>query len=170
MEKKHIFNVSKSKTVCILTTGVWAMVTAICVFILWQGVRHPVGLLITVPILAIVISVFVYYQRQSPRYVELTEDALVLHCVAGRKVFRYEDITEIAMWQGKPSRLLRQWGSGGLGGYVGWFSGGGLGSHFEYVGQYKDAFYFKLHKGRTYLLSCDEAERVVEHIRHFTSS
>ena len=121
--------------------------------------------LIVVPILAIVISVLVYYHRQSPQYIELTNDALVLHCASGNKVFRYEDITEVGKWQGKPSRLLRQWGSGGFGGYIGWFSGGGLGSHFEYVGQYQDAFYLKLRKGKPYMLSCDEAERVVEYIQ-----
>ena len=72
-------------------------------------------------------------------------------------------------WQGKPSRLLRQWGSGGFGGYIGWFSGGGLGSHFEYVGKYQDAFYLKLCKGKPYMLSCDEVERVVEHIQSVIS-
>ena len=87
----------------------------------------------------------------------------------GNKVFRYEDITEVSKWQGKPSRLLRQWGSGGFGGYIGWFSGGGLGSHFEYVGKYQDAFYLKLCKGKPYMLSCDEVERVVEHIQSVIS-
>lgn len=87
----------------------------------------------------------------------------------GIRFFRYEDITEVGKWQGKPSRLLRQWGSGGFGGYIGWFSGGGLGSHFEYVGQYQDAFYLKLRKSKSYMLSCDEAERVVEHIQSVIS-
>ena len=130
MNGKRIFKVSKSKSVRILTVGAWVIVVTICLFILWQGIKHPVALLITVPILAIVISVLVYYHRQSPQYIELTDDALVLHCMTGYKVFRYEDIAEVSKWQGKPSRLLRQWGSGGFGGYIGWFSGGGLGSHF----------------------------------------
>ena len=128
MNGKRIFKVSKSKSVRILTVGAWVIVVTICLFILWQGIKHPVALLITVPILAIVISVLVYYHRQSPQYIELTDDALVLHCMTGYKVFRYEDIAEVSKWQGKPSRLLRQWGSGGFGGYIGWFSGGGLGS------------------------------------------
>ena len=162
MNGKRIFKVSKSKSVRILTVGAWVIVVTICLFILWQGIKHPVALLITVPILAIVISVLVYYHRQSPQYIELTDDALVLHCMTGYKVFRYEDIAE-------PSRLLRQWGSGGFGGYIGWFSGGGLGSHFEYVGKYQDAFYLKLCKGKPYMLSCDEVERVVEHIQSVIS-
>lgn len=165
MEEKRIFKVTKSKTVHIVTIVVWTIITVLCLFILWQSIKHPIGLLIVVPILAIVISVLVYYHRQSPQYIELTNDALVLHCASGNKVFRYEDITEVGKWQGKPSRLLRQWGSGGFGGYIGWFSGGGLGSHFEYVGQYQDAFYLKLRKGKPYMLSCDEAERVVEYIQ-----
>lgn len=165
MEEKRIFKVTKSKTVHIVTIVVWIIITVLCLFILWQGIKHPIGLLIVIPILAIVISVLVYYHRQSPQYIELTNDALVLHCASGNKVFRYEDITEVGKWQGKPSRLLRQWGSGGFGGYIGWFSGGGLGSHFEYVGQYQDAFYLKLRKSKPYMLSCDEAERVVEYIQ-----
>lgn len=160
MEEKRIFKVTKSKTVHIVTIVVWIIITVLCLFILWQGIKHPIGLLIVVPILAIVISVLVYYHRQSPQ---------VLHCMTGYKVFRYEDIAEVSKWQGKPSRLLRQWGSGGFGGYIGWFSGGGLGSHFEYVGKYQDAFYLKLCKGKPYMLSCDEVERVVEHIQSVIS-
>ena len=169
MEEKRIFKVTKSKTVHIVTIVVLIIITVLCLFILWQGIKHPIGLLIVIPILAIVISVLVYYYRQSPQYIELTNDALVLHCASGNKVFRYEDITEVSKWQGKPSRLLRQWGSGGFGGYIGWFSGGGLGSHFEYVGKYQDAFYLKLCKGKPYMLSCDEVERVVEHIQSVIS-
>ncbi len=119
MEEKRIFKVTKSKTVHIVTIVVWIIITVLCLFILWQGIKHPIGLLIVVPILAIVISVLVYYHRQSPQYIELTNDALVLHCASGNKVFRYEDITEVGKWQGKPSRLLRQWGSGGFRGYMG---------------------------------------------------
>lgn len=169
MKKEHIYKVSKSKCARGLTIGTWMTVAAVCVFILWQGIKHPIALLIVVPILAIVISVLVYYYRQSPLYIELVDDALVLHCASGNKVFRYEDIVEVGKWQGQPSRLLRQWGSGGFGGYIGWFSGGGLGSHFEYVGKYQDAFYLKLRKGKPYMLSCDEAERVVEHIQSVIS-
>ena len=94
MEEKRIFKVTKSKTVHIVTIVVWIIITVLCLFILWQGIKHPIGLLIVVPILAIVISVLVYYYRQSPQYIELTDDALVLHCMTGHKVFCYEDITE----------------------------------------------------------------------------
>ena len=89
MEEKRIFKVTKSKTVHIVTIVVWIIITVLCPFILWQGIKHPIGLLIVVPILAIVISVLVYYHRQSPQYIELTNDALVLHCASGNKVFRY---------------------------------------------------------------------------------
>lgn len=87
MEEKRIFKVTKSKTVHIVTIVVWIIITVLCLFILWQGIKHPIGLLIVVPILAIVISVLVYYHRQSPQYIELTNDALVLHCASGNKVF-----------------------------------------------------------------------------------
>ena len=65
MNGKRIFKVSKSKSVRILTVGAWVIVVTICLFILWQGIKHPVALLITVPILAIVISVLVYYHRHG---------------------------------------------------------------------------------------------------------
>ena len=61
--------------------------------------------------------------------------------------------------------MFRFWGSGAFCGFIGWFSGGGLGSHFEYVGRYSDAFYLKLRSGRTYLLSCDGAEQAVSRVR-----
>ena len=159
MEEKRIFKVTKSKTVHIVTIVVWIIITVLCLFILWQGIKHPIGLLIVVPILAIVISVLVYYHRQSPQYIELTDDALVLHCMTGYKVFRYEDIAEVSKWQGKPSRLLRQWGSGGFGGYIGWVSWGGLRSHFWYVGENQEGLYFKVCKSKPYLLCFYEVGR-----------
>ena len=92
MNGKRIFKVSKSKSVRILTVGAWVIVVTICLFILWQGIKHPVALLITVPILAIVISVLVYYHRQSPQYIELTNDALVLHCASGNSAGSLEEV------------------------------------------------------------------------------
>lgn len=55
--------------------------------------------------------------------------------------------------------------SGAFCGFIGWFSGGGLGTNFEYVGSYADAFYIRLRRGRTYLLSCDGAEMAVKRVR-----
>ena len=82
MNGKRIFKVSKSKSVRILTVGAWVIVVTICLFILWQGIKHLVALLITVPILAIVISVLVYYHRQSPQYID-GKVSLHVCCVNG---------------------------------------------------------------------------------------
>lgn len=84
---------------------------------------------------------------------------------AGAQGFRYADIADAGLWTGKPSCLFRFCGSGAFCGFIGWFSGGGLGTHFEYVGSYADAFYIRLRRGRTYLLSCDGAEMAVKRVR-----
>ena len=108
---------------------------------------------------------FMKKQHREEDFVELTADALVLHRVQGRKVFRYADIADAGLWTGKPSSLFRFCGSGAFYGFIGWFSGGGLGTHFEYVGCYGDAFYIRLRSGRTYLLSCDGSAQAVKRLR-----
>lgn len=161
------YKVTKANLVRNVTAGVWVVVFAVSVVACNAIPARLVSVTSVVVMLLAALSVFailLYFFLISPRSVELTADALVLHRVSGRKVFRYADIAEAGLWTGKPSSLLRLCGSGAFCGYIGWFSGGGLGAHFEYVGNYADAFYLKLRSGRTYLLSCDGAEHVVESV------
>lgn len=163
-----ICKVGKSKGVLNVTAGVWVLVVAVFAVVWYMMLRETFDvvaftatLVVTLAVLACLLCFFL----MSPRRVELTADALVLHRVLGRKVFRYADIADAGLWTGKPSCLFRFCGSGAFCGFIGWFSGGGLGTHFEYVGRYADAFYIRLRRGRTYLLSCDGAEMAVKRVR-----
>lgn len=164
MGDDNVYKVSKSRTVRYVTVGVWVLLVAVFVPSWYMVFIEPFILVPFVIMLLTTLSVFgilFYYYLISPRSIELAADALVLRRVWGTRSFRYADIAEAALWQGKPSHMFRMWGCGAFCGYIGWFSGGGLGSHFEYVGDYADAFYIKLRSGRTYLLSCDCAGQVV---------
>ena len=167
MEEQTIFNVTKSKTVRYATAGTWTLVVAVFAATLYMVFSEPFHILpfiIMLPTTAFVFGILLYYYLISPKSIEITNEAVVLHRVRGRKVFPYADIIEADVWQGKPSELFRFCGSGGFHGFIGRFSGGGIGSHYEYVGRYADAFYVKLSCGKTYLLSCDNAEKAVERV------
>ena len=159
-----VYKVTKSKTVRMITSGMWFLLVAVFVPVWYVFLCEPFNLTVFIIMSAatlFALGVVLYYWFISPKGVELTDSALVLHRVVGRKVFRYADIAEAGLWTGKPSDMFRCWGSGAFCGFIGWFSGGGLGTHFEYVGSYDDAFYIRLRGGRTYLLSCDGAEQAV---------
>lgn len=165
---KLTYKVVKSRTVRYVTAGVWGLLAAVFVPAWYMLLREPfyvapfvIMLLTTV----FVVGLLLYFHLISPRSVVLAADALVLRRVLGCKTFRYADIAEAGMFAGSGSDMFRFWGSGAFCGFIGWFSGGGLGSHFEYVGRYSDAFYLKLRSGRTYLLSCDGAEQAVSRVR-----
>ena len=160
------FKVSKSKTVRYTTIIIWLLVVAVLIPVWYMVTSDPVigSIIIMAAVTFLVAVVMAYFYSISPRLVEIGDGALVIHRAVGRKEFRYDDIKEAGLWTGNPLRLFRLCGCDGFYGYTGWFSGGGLGKHFEYVGKYADAFYIKLRSGRTYMLSCDEAKKVVERI------
>lgn len=168
MEGQTIFKVTKSKTVRITTACVWALVAAVFAVtwcLVFTGPFYILPFIIMLATTLFVFGLLFYYFAISPKSVEVTDDALVLRRVMGSKVFPYADIEDIGLWHGKASEMFRFCGCGGFHGFIGWFSGGGLGSHFEYVGRYADAFYVKLSCGKTYLLSCDNAEKAVEKVK-----
>ena len=163
-----VYKVTKSNMVRGVTTGVWVLVVAVFAAVWYMMLRETfdvVAFTVTLVVTLAVLACLLCFLLMSPRRIGLTADALVLHRVQGRKVFRYADIADAGLWTGKPSSLFRFCGSGAFYGFIGWFSGGGLGRHFEYVGCYDDAFYIRLRSGRTYLLSCDGSAQAVKRLR-----
>lgn len=166
-ESDNVFRVTKSKTVRAVTAATWVIVAAVFAAAWWAFLAepfHPVAFAVMLAVTVFALVVLFYYYFISPLSVELAADALVLRRVLGRKVFRYADIEAAGLFEGKGSDMFRFCGSGAFCGFIGWFSGGGLGCHFEYVGRYSDAFWLRLRGGRTYLLSCDGSRLVVSRV------
>lgn len=159
------FKVMKNRAVRIVTLCVWLAAIAACTALIVESFGDVTNFYFSVPVTAAVSGLLLYYFFLSPRRVELTADAVVVSRVLGHKAFRYSDIADVGVWEQGSSGLLRVWGSGLFCGFIGWFAGGGLGRHFEYVGRYDQAFYLKLRSGRTYLLSCEDRDEVVRYIR-----
>ncbi len=160
------FKVEKSKTVTYVTRGTLILLAAVFIPTWYVAVNDPVteGIVILTATTAIVAACMIYFYLISPKSVELTAEAIILHRVMGHKTFGYAEIHDAGLWNGSPSELLRLCGSGAYCGYIGWFSGGCLGRHFEYVGNYSNCFYIRLNGGRTYLISCDAPDIVVKKI------
>ena len=150
-----VYKVTKSKAVCGMTIFSVALVVCVFAFAYAVSLIEPIdgSYYILVPVTVLTLGVMGAYYLYSPKRVELTADALVLHRVMGPKAFPYTEIEEVGKWSGSAASLLRTFGDGGMFGCIGWFSGGGLGRHFEYVCKYDDAFYLKMRSGRKYMLS-----------------
>ncbi|GEM_PF-1679090 len=167
MRNDNVFKVTKSRLVFYVTLGACVLLVAVFVPAWYMVFAEPFILVPFIIMTLASVSVFgmlIYFYMISPKRIELTADSLVLHRVWGKRRLRYADIADVGLWKGKSSEMIRLCGSGAFCGYIGWFSGGGLDLHFEYVGSYSDAFYVKTRRGRTYLLSCDDAGQVVRRI------
>lgn len=58
----------------------------------------------------------------------------------------------------------RIFGSGGWFGYWGWFTEPSMGRYFAYYGKASDCFLVELKNGNRYLLGCEDAPVMVDHI------
>ena len=94
----------------------------------------------------------------SPRSLHITDDSLVVNCVAYRKRIAKSDISEVKEYNLKPDALgVRTFGIGGVFGYIGHFYSCKIGRYTAFVGDSGKAFYVKLKSGKTYLLSCNNS-------------
>lgn len=160
-----ILKVNKSNSVRYMTRGVYLFMAAVLIPIMAVSYGDIAEFTLSVVTSIIVLSAVGIFYFISPRSVCLTPEAVVLRRVAGAKVFRYADIAEAGVWTGNPYKMLRTFGCGGVHGFIGWFYGGGMGNHFEYVGNYDEAFFIRLRSGRKYLISCEDSRRAVDTIK-----
>lgn len=84
-----ICKVGKSKGVLNVTAGVWVLVVAVFAVVWYMMLRETfdvVAFTATLVVALAVLACLLCFFLMSPRRVELTADALVLHRVLGRKV------------------------------------------------------------------------------------
>ena len=157
--KGQVFKVHREKFIGVLTKIALALIFFAIVMFLYAMIVEPDSIYVMLFFLAVTIFVPLYCYLMTPKCVELTNEALVLHRVKGTVVFRYSDIGKIEAYH--KSGGLRLCGSGGLFGYIGIFSNTDIGRHYEYVCDVNEAFLIVLISGKKYMLSCDDSETVI---------
>lgn len=89
----------------------------------------------------------------SPKYIEISEDALIIQRSLNSKVIQYSDISTVDRCMPSAGGL-RLCGSGGFMGYWGYFSDIIIGTYFGYYGDRNQCILIKLKNGRQYVISC----------------
>lgn len=97
----------------------------------------------------------------SPKSVELTDNALVIHRYAGKKTICFGQIASVEPYSKKGISDIRLFGIGGVLGYTGTFYNRRLGNYISYVGNYNETFLITLKSGKKYLVSCQNHLNVI---------
>ncbi len=157
--KQNVFYVRKDKLSIIITCACLAIIILSIILLVRDAINNPVNICFNGIIAFLLIVLPLYFYFMSPTKVELTNEAIIIHKVIGCKTFRYSDIKNVLRFSGDSG--LRLWGSGGFFGYIGLFSSKDIGRHYEYVGDFSEAFLIILVSGKKYVLSCVDSSYVI---------
>lgn len=122
--------------------------------------------------LVIMICLFVLpllFIVNAPLSVTLSETTFSLKKLVGTLSIEYDQISAITPY--KFGCDIRLFGSGGLGGYIGLFSGKEIGKYYAFAGDTEQAYCIFLKNGKKYVFSSEEYESVIASINkriHFT--
>jgi len=122
--------------------------------------------------LIIMICLFVLpllFLVNAPLSVTLSENTFTLKKLIGTLSIEYDQISAIMPY--KFGCDIRLFGSGGLGGYIGLFSGKEIGKYVAFAGDTEQAYCIFLKSGKKYVFSCEDYESVIAFINkriHFT--
>lgn len=153
---KSKVNLSKySLIVTTLTITVFAIAT----FVLF--IRHnTVAAWSFVGIVVLLYFLTLFY---TPVEIRFDKGKLIVHRPMHNRVINIESIESVKLCP--PTMAERRiCGSGGFGGYWGWFSERDLGRYFAYYGKASDCFIVRLKNGRQYMIGCNEPGRMVDAI------
>ncbi len=129
---------------------------------LYTAIGHPEDTVYYAVVIAIMAFTILYVYLISPKAIELNDTSLIMHKVVGKIIIPLEDIKEIRPYDQSGLRLF---GSGGLFGSIGLFTNNDIGRHYEYVGDFSEAFLVVLNSGKKYVFSCENSDKVIEQVR-----
>ena len=101
----------------------------------------------------------------SPRAIATEDNSIVVCRRLKRKKLQFSDIKSISYYTPQVFSGLKLCGSGGFGGYWGWYSAADIGTYFAYFGDPNSCFLIELKNGRKYVLGCDNPESIIEEVK-----
>ena len=102
---------------------------------------------------------------QSPRYIMLTDDKLIVKKLFGTFSIERSNIKHIESYMPDSSEI-RLFGSSGLFGYLGKFSNAKIGSYRSFVCDFKQAFLVQTFGGKKYVFSCENRDFVISELKN----
>ncbi|MDD4821634.1 MAG: PH domain-containing protein [Bacteroidales bacterium] len=163
------FNVRWSLPVKIITTAVSFLLLG-AVYTLYKSYVDT-GAFFELILMIIIFVLPLLFLLNAPLSVTLSEKSFTLKKIAGTLSIDYDQISAIQPY--KFGCDIRLFGSGGLGGYIGLFSGKEIGKYYAFAGDTEQAYCIFLKSGKKYVFSCEDYESVIAFINkriHFTPS
>jgi len=160
--------VSLSQTVRLIT---WIVIPIIVIFGLLIPIRdfmhatNPTAQTLCGFVILIVLLSLCSIMLYAPKEITLDDSALTLARGKGKLRIKLADIEEVQRYDPRSTGNIRIFGIGGIYGYVGRYYNHDIGYYTSYVGDYSQAFFIRTGKGKKYLLSCNNADRVAEEIK-----
>ncbi len=98
----------------------------------------------------------------QPRYIEVTQDQVLIHRVVGVVTINIDDIVQVNR---KKTMLydMRRFGSGGFCGNIGYFCSKDEGRYFAYVKDTRKMVYIQT-TSRGYVISCEQPDQFIEEL------
>lgn len=158
---ENVFNIPWSNTVKIIS---WATSLLLIVigYLTMAKTKSLNNWLLAVFVVVLLLSI--YFVLQAPMSLKLSENKLTIRKLVGVKEIPFSDIEKIEPYDDYHSDI-RLMGNGGFFGYTGLFRNKELGKYTAFVGNYSQAFYIRTKSGKTYVISCEQREEVIERIR-----
>lgn len=142
---------------CMILTSVIVILLIIGIIATWGEWR---GCVILSVIFFVMTGTSLFY---SPLSIESTDDSLIIHrCLKSERI-PVSSISDVERCY-PSSGGLRLLGSGGFMGYWGYFSDIMIGTYFGYFGDRNQCILVKLKDGKQYVISCEEPDRMLDHI------
>ncbi len=166
--QKIIFKVPWDKPARVVTwvsSAILLLAIALCVGF---AIMEPSYAGLCVGLLVLIVLIPLYFCLQSPRAILLTDDALVVRKVVGRKAIPFSEIQSVALLN--KYSALRIIASGGFFGYVGLFWNRQFGKHWVLAGSLWQPVCVNLVSGKRYVLSCSDGKGLLEAMRSRTCS
>lgn len=104
----------------------------------------------------LLVGSLVYGLAVMPIWVKVTDSSIRVQQLIGFKEFEKKDIEVVSLKKSDLSGSIRVFGSGGYGGYTGWFRNKQLGKYFMLVVNTKDIALIKTKKGKQIVINYPE--------------
>lgn len=159
-----VFDVPLSSTYLVVTITV-CLVISFSLFFIVNQVLQSAFTFRSIVLLAIGVSLLlgmIFLAAIQPRSLSVSEDSVIIQRWLGQVEICRKDIILVRrknqIWKDS-----RNFGSGGLFGYIGYFSSKSEGKYFAYVKDSKSMVYIQT-KDQNYVVSCEKSDELIDEL------
>lgn len=109
--------------------------------------------------------IFLFCYANSPQYIKLNDSQFILKKTIGKITINYTQIKYLAPFSFSLSNI-RFFGSGGVGGYLGFYCDERIGKYSSYVVNRTQTFLLVTQYGKKFVFSCQDYDTIADTIRN----